>query len=273
MMKGDRNRDEGSADRDARIPMLRLEKYLLDELPSGEKAGLEAEAARDPRLAAALAEMRETRSNLDWLGLRGSLESRSPAAAAGAAHRSGPARVRSSLRGLWERRNDGWGGLGRPKLAWAGAFAVLLLLAPAALAPFKGDSGFRAKGHARAEVVLEIDGAKVVPGGTRSVKDGAVLGFSYRSLKPLYTQIWYREDGGAPSLFDGRSDSSLYWPASSGWTPAPQRIRLEGQWKAQRVIILASPDRIGPEDARKMILGEMKPGKRAGLFTYDLLRP
>jgi hypothetical protein len=39
------------------------------------------------------------------------------------------------------------------------------------------------------------------------------------------------------------------------------------------VIILASPDPIPSGDARRIILGESKPGKQAGLFTYELLRP
>jgi hypothetical protein len=256
MMKA--NRNEPSAAREDRIPMLRLEKYLLNELPPEERARLEEDAARNPRLASSLAEMRESRSALDWQALRGRMEAPAPSLS-----------IFQRLGNRWEA----WLPAPGPKLAWAGAFALLLLLAPAALIPFKGDSGFRAKGHSNPEVVLEIGGSRLAPGERQNVQTGDILGFSYRSIKPLYTQIWYREDGGAPSLFDGRSDSSLFWPASAGWTPAPQRIRLEGEWKIQRVIILASPGRIAPEDARRMVLGELKPKKPAGLFTYDLIRP
>jgi hypothetical protein len=258
---------EPSAGREDRVPLLRLEKYLLNELSSEERAGLEREAARDPRLASSLTQMREARSTLDWQALRGRLE---PLAPVLVAKRAAPSSIFSGL----GKRLDAWfPNPAVPKLAWAGAFGVLLLTLPTVLVPLKSDSGFRAKGHSLAEVVLEIEGSRLAPGQKRNVQAGEILGFSYRSVKPLYTRIWYQEDGGIPSLFDGRSDSSIFWPASSGWSPAPQRIRLEGDWKVQRVIILASPDKFTSEEARRIILGESKPRKPAGLFTYDLVRP
>jgi hypothetical protein len=249
-----------------RISLLRLEKYLRNELSPEARAGLERDAARDARMASALAEMRETQSSLDWQALRGRLEAPAP--------RSEPAAAPTAFFSGLAKRLEAWlPNPTGPKLAWAGALAALLLLLPAVLVPIRSDSGFRTKGHANAEVVLEIDGSRLAPGQKRKVRNGDVLGFSYRSAKPVYARIWYQEDGGAPSLFDGRSDSSIFWPASSGWSPAPQRIRLEGDWKVQRVIILASPDPIPSGDARRIILGESKPGKQAGLFTYELLRP
>jgi hypothetical protein len=261
------NPDESATGREARVSLLRLEKYLLDELTPEERETLEREAARNPRLASSLAEARETRSALDWRGLRARLGPPDPVAVAQSAGLLAfVSRLGKRLEALLPNPTG-------PKLAWAGAFAALFLLVPAVLLPLKSDSGIRAKGHSRAEVVLEVGGSRLSPGQRRHVQAGDILGFSYRSLKPLYTQIWYREDGGVPSLFDGRAESSLFWPASTGWSPAPQRIRLEGDWKIQSVIIVTSHEKISSQDARKIILGEMKPDGYTEISTYDLMRP
>jgi hypothetical protein len=261
------NPSEPATGREERISLLRLEKYLRDELPPGERAKLERDAAQNPLLASSLAEMRETRSALDWRRLRGRLASPDPVAAAQ------PAGLLAFFSRLGKRMEAWLPNPTGPKLAWAGAFALLFLLVPAVLFPLKSDSGIRAKGHAHAEVVLEIGGSRLSPGQKRNVQTGDILGFSYRSIKPIYTQIWYREDGGAPNLFDGRAESSLFWPASTGWSPAPQRIRLEGDWKNQSVIIVTSREKITAEDARRIILGEMKPNGHTELLTYDLMHP
>jgi hypothetical protein len=266
MMNQHPDPDQPAAVRDDRISLLRLEKYLLNELSSEERAGMERAVAENPRLASSLAEMQETNSTLDWQGLRSRLEVPAPATVAKPSA--------ASFIPDFRKRLDAWlPNPTQPKLAWAGAFAVLFLLIPAILLPIKSGFEIRAKGGSHAEVVLEIGGSRLAPGQMQNVQAGDILGFSYRSANPIYTQIWYREDGGEPNLFDGRSDSNLFWPASSGWSTAPQRIRLDGDWKVQRIVILASPEKIAAEDARRIILGDLKPKKQAGVFTYDLVRP
>lgn len=263
-MKPDRS-DSGSPLRPGTpISNLRVERYLLGEMDGEERNLFERDASADPLLAASLLRARETSSPLEWDRLRRRLPL--PTAAAGTA-------TRSDAIARWIKAR--FIAPSRSALAWGGALAALLLLIPIldlrAIRP--GEDGMRAKGGARPEILLEIQGEKLAPGQRRAVQSGDIIGFFYRSSKPLYTQIWYVEDLGSPALFDGRPDSSLFWPATSAWISAPQRIRLEGEWKSQKVMILASREILRAQDAQRILRGREKAAGGAELFTYDLYQP
>jgi hypothetical protein len=117
---------------------------------------------------------------------------------------------------------------------------------------------------------LEIAGARVPVGARSAAKSGDVLEFVYRSAKPLYAQVWYIEDDGVPSRFEGKDDAGLYWPSTSAWVKAPQRIRLDGQWKAQRIVVLASSKSIPDDDVQPILSGRKRPGPGIHLYTFNL---
>jgi hypothetical protein len=245
-----------------RISLLRIQRYLIDDLPSDERVSLEYEIRQNPELAEYLEEIKSSKSALEWPTLRSQLSELPPLNHG----ESFLAKLRNYIVYLLPEPTPA-------RLSWAGAFAVLFLLLPAVFLKIQPDSGFRAKGNSHTEIILEVGGHRMTKGQKRHVNSGEILTFSYRSVKPIFTQIWYQEDGGSASLFDGSDDISLLWPASSNWAKPVQRIRLEGNWKVQRVLILVSLEKITGDEARKLITGERKPKKDSEVFTYDLLQP
>ncbi|MDB5047214.1 MAG: hypothetical protein JWO30_285 [Fibrobacteres bacterium] len=243
------------------ISFLKMEKAILGEATAQERVQLERELARDDGLNEYFAEMKATRSSRDWPHLRRLL----PASV------SREAGLGTTLAGWLETL------LPRPSrsvMAWSAAFAmVLLLVLPVTWVRMQEESGLRSKGGSRPEVNVEVGGVRLAPGQSLHVKNGDILTFSYRSAKPFYSQIWYAEDSGVPSHFEGKEEASLYWPPASSWKKAPQRIRLEGNWKVQRILILASPESAPGADVGRVLSGQEKPKQGSYLFTFDLLQP
>ena len=257
---GMRGADGGTAS------FLRIEKALLGELDAVEKARFEADLETDPVLRARYHEARARTSPLSWEKVRAALPDPSGIAPRPEARRA-PARAGRGERALaWLDRV--LPRFPRPALALGGCLLLLL-----ALLPFTGrDAGFRAKGGAKPQVALEVDGVRVPPGDTYPVKSGAILTFAYRSPGPLFVQIWYSEDGSAPGRFDGKGEDDLRWPAHPDWTYAPQRIQLDGAWKSQRVIIVTSSRPLGPSRAASLAAGRHARGE-ASVFTFELGQP
>ncbi|GEM_PF-4062369 len=261
-MKPDTEQPGGSESPKARISLLTVEKQLLGELSPKQSAALEKDIRSNPGLAAYVEDLKRSESPLDWTQVRSRLGQREPLKTPD----SFLAVLTSRLDSLFPKPTH-------PKLAWAGIFGLLcVFLVPALISP-KRVLEFRSKGSGRPEIVLEVSDAKMLPGESGNVKSGDVMTFTYRSVKPLYTQIWYTEDGGAPSLFDGRKDNSLFWPASSSWEKAPQRIVLEGNWKRQHIVVLASPTAISMDRADRILSGSEKSHEPITVFTYELLQP
>jgi hypothetical protein len=251
------------------VSFLRMEKHLLGEDSPRERAALEQELAADPERAAYFRKMRETRNPLDWSRLSARLH---PAPARRGAAEDG------GKRGSLAETAAGWLDAllsfpSRSAMAWSAAFAVLLLVLPVSWMATHQESGLRSKGSAAPEISLEIGGTRLAPGQTRHVTTGEILTFAYRSVKPLYAQIWYSEDDGAPVHFEGKDETSLFWTPSSAWQTAPQRIRLEGDWRTQRILILASPKPVSGDEARRILTGNAEPGKGASILTFDLVQP
>ncbi|HKP94117.1 MAG TPA: hypothetical protein VJ385_00030 [Fibrobacteria bacterium] len=251
--------------RNGRISFLRLEKYLLNELSPGQRMGLEAEAKTDDELSGYIRDMRKIKTPFNWLRLYSRLMGPQPASG-----RSNPRPLFTSL--------SEWVSCLLPKpsrsvLAWGGSLAVVLLVVPVLFLSSRTAFELRSKGASRPDIALEVSGARIAAWGKCHVKPGDILTFSYRSAKPLFTQIWYMEDSGTPSLFEGRADASLNWEPTSGWRTAPQRIRLEGNWKLQRVVILASRKAISEGAASRIVSGDMKSTGDVDVFSYDLIQP
>lgn len=261
-MKPDNERPGGAEAHKARISLFCLEKHLLGELSPNQSAELENEVLNNPGLSAYIENLKRRESPLDWIRVQRRLDQRESL------------KESDSFLAVLARRLDAlFPKPTHPKLAWAGIFGLLFFfLVPALISP-KRVAELRSKGGGRPEIVLDVGGAKILPGDTGNVKSGDVMTFSYRSNKPIYIQTWYTEDGGTPSVFDGRKDNSLFWPASSAWANAPQRIVLEGKWKRQRIVVLASPNAIPMDRADRILSGSEKPHEHVDVFTYELMQP
>jgi hypothetical protein len=236
-----------------------MERALLGELGPAEQACFEADMASDPELRRAYREAASRASRLDWEHIRSALP-------------PDPKAARPSVRGnggLWARLDALFPRIPGPIYA----LSACLLLA-AAMLPFLagGERGLRAKGSMRPQVALEADGVRVSGQGAFRVGEGAILTFAYRSPGPLRAQIWYSEDGAAPRRFDGKEEEELLWPASPEWGQAPQRIQLEGSWKTERIIILASPRPIPAPRAAALAASGRTDGE-VSVFTFTLGRP
>jgi hypothetical protein len=249
---------QGEGNGKPRVSLLHLEKYLLNELSPEERLDVESQAAQDGAVGEYLARMKTEVSPLTWSKVRMQAQERRGV------------EVSDFFSAAMRRLSSLFSGPARPLLAWGGVMALLLVLVPVSL--HRG-GGLRAKGSGQAEVSLQVDGAAVAPGREAHVQSGGILTFSYRSVFPLFAQIWYLEDGGAPSAFEGKGDVSLSWPASSSWTLAQQRIRLEGDWKAQRVIVVTSRNPLSRDEGLKLLSGASKPGKGERMFSFNLLQP
>lgn len=261
-MKPDTERPGGAEASKARISLFSLEKQLLGELSPKQSAALGNEVRTNPELSAYIENLKRRESPLDWIRVQRRLDQRESL------------KESDSFLAVMARRLDAlFPKPTHPKLAWAGVLGLLFIfLVPALLFP-KRVAELRSKGGGRPEIVLEAGDAKMLPGESGNVESGDVMIFSYRSNKPIYTQIWYTEDGGKPSVFEGRKDNSLFWPATSGWSKAPQRIVLEGNWKRQRIVVLASPNAIPMDRADRILSGSEKSHKHVDVFTYELMQP
>jgi hypothetical protein len=242
-----------------RLSFLRMEKHRMGELSADESAEVAAEISGGADAALYQSSMDENKSSLTWAQLRRRIN-----------EEENPGRMSGLL-----ARLDAW--LPRPSravMAWGGALCLLLLVLPVALMTRTSETGgLRAKGSGRAEVLLSVGDREAASGQTLHSKSGDVLTFSYRSIQPVFAQIWYVEDGSAPAPFAGKEDEALSWPASSSWRKAPQRIMLDGNWKSERVIIVTSTQRLQAEDARRLASGGEKPKKGAEVFIYELSQP
>jgi hypothetical protein len=255
------------------VSFLRMEKLLLGEASPRERAALERELAANPARASYFRKMRETRNPMDWSRLEARLDP-VPARTAAAHDRCKEPKRRSFAETSAAWLNSVLPFPSRPAMGWSMAFAALLLVLPVSWMSLRQEeSGLRFKGAAVPEISLEVGGTRIAPGQTRHVTSGEILTFAYRSVKPLYAQVWYSEDDGAPVHFEGKDETSLFWSPASAWQTAPQRIRLEGNWRTQRILILASPKPVSGEDARRILTGNAKPGKGASILTFDLVQP
>lgn len=250
------------------VSFLRMEKLLLGEASPRERAALEQELAADPARAAYFRKMRETRIPMDWDHLCAKLNPSPRRVAAADGRKRGPFAkpIAAWLNSILPFPS-------RSAMALTAAFAALLVALPVSWMAAHREPTLRFKGAAAPEISIEVAGTRVAPGQTRHVTPGEILTFAYRSVKPLYAQIWYSEDDGAPVRFEGKDETSLFWSPASAWQTAPQRIRLEGDWRTQRIFILASPKPVSGEDARRILTGNAKPGKGASILTFDLVQP
>jgi hypothetical protein len=245
-----------------KISNLRAERYLLGELTAADQLSFELEIRENPELSAYISELKGISSRLNWEQIRNQLPVENVV--------NQPNSESFSMIKWLDRFLPKTSG---PVLRWGGALAMVLLLTPF-LWQFNSETfGLRSKGKASPEIKLEIGGKQLEAGQRQSAFSGDIMTFSYRSSKPIYTQIWYVEDLGTLSLFDGRTDSSLFWPATSSWKHAPQRIRLEGDWKSQKVIIITSQKPIHLEDAQRILKGDQKENGHTEIFTYELYQP
>lgn len=251
-----------SGDGSNRIPFLRLEKYLLDEVSLRQKKQVEEDASKNPDIAASLSDLPKMKSALGWQQIKNQLPPSIP-----------ETDNRTLVEIVKHRLGEKIRVPSKPMMAWAGALVLLVVMAPILISQYVGSPDIRFKGKNHPEIILEVDGQPIPHGKTRSVAPGGVLSFSYRTPNPLFIQVWYSDDGGPPELFAGKEDANLSWAASSSWQKPPQRIRLEGNWKDQRVMILSSTKMIPMEEARRIILDEAKPKAGAEVFTYYLKQP
>ncbi|MEO6096432.1 MAG: hypothetical protein ABIW76_12315 [Fibrobacteria bacterium] len=276
------------------LSFLRMEKFLLGEASPRERAVLEQELSADPKRAVYFRKMRETRNPMNWSRLSARLHIDPATIAAGERRDVGSEAERNEskerrermdrklqnvhARGSFPETAAAWLNSilpfpSRSAMAWSVAIAVVLVVLPVSWMATHRESALRFKGSAIPEISLEIGGSRIAPGQTRHVTTGEILTFAYRSGKPLYAQIWYSEDNGSPVHFEGKDETSLFWTPASAWQTAPQRIRLEGDWRTQRILILASPKPVSGEDARRILTGNAKPGKGESILTFDLVQP
>lgn len=252
-----------------RPSFLKSEKYLLNELSEAEKKDFEKQLENDPEAQAHLNNLATTQSKLSWNEMKQKIALSSEAETV--SRKRVQKQVHSTslpdkLQSLFDKAFS-------PRLALAGSFILLLTLLPIFYLTTQPENGFRSKGRGIPEVILAIHNQNLVSGKSVSAITGDVLTFSYRSTKPLYTQIWYSEDKSAPQLFDGRKDSSILWPASSSWAIPSQRIQLEGNWKTQQVYIVTSLSKLTNEKAKQFLLLEEKPSSEIHIFSYTLNQP
>jgi hypothetical protein len=257
-MIGDPENSMPSGAGSPRVSFLRMEKYQLGELTAEQRLQVEREVRENANAATYARAMKETQGTLSWLRLRKSL-----------AAENGP----GFLASLWARLDAVLPRPSRAALAWGGALCMLLLILPVSMISRTGGTGLRAKGSSRPEITLEVGDHALSAGQSGHARPGDILTFSYRSAKPLFVQVWYVEDGGSPNAFEGKAETALSWPASSKWQKARQRIMLDGNWKTERVLIVASPERISAEQARRLVFGSDKPKGGVEVFAYDLLQP
>lgn len=238
-----------------RVSLHELDKYLQGELPAEQARAIEALERSDARVREYLEGMRRLDPPLAWNSLRDRAEAEALRRQPGALDR---------IKG-WLAPN--------PRLGLALLMVLAVSIVPFLYGPGTEGNGLRAKGGKGAEIVLTVDGEEIASGKSATAASGSLIGFSYRSITPLHVQGWFIEDEGAPEPFSGPDGRSLVWPAVSAWTPAPQRIRLEGQWKRQRILVLASG---APIDSAKARAAAADPGAGpAGIrtFVFDLIHP
>ncbi len=246
----------------SRIPLFKIDSLLNGELEEGEARALREQIEASPKAKAYFDHQKTLRSALTWADLRRAVE----------------ADKRSGLRG-WFRYltrfpqgpiRSRWR---RPTFA-SGIFALLALAMVwwNVRDPFGTSTGsrFTAKGGPFAEAQLQVRGQAYPAGSLVSAGPGDTLDFMYRSGDTAYAQVWYKEEGGELRSFTGKDPRGFVLPPATAWTPAPQRILLDGAWRRQEVWIVLSPGSLAPEGVRQAISG--RAGNGVKVLPFRLTR-
>lgn len=247
----------------SRISLRKIDALLSGELGEEESSRLREEINASPQAKAYVDRQKTLRSTLTWNGIRQAVE----------------ADKRSGLKG-WFRgfspfpigsiRSRG------PGLAFASVALALLTLGTAwwkmhdAGGTLAGQR-FTAKGIRFAEAQLQVGGQGYPAGSLIAAGPGDTLGVTYRSGDTVYVQVWYQEENGDLRAFPGKDPRGFALPPVTAWTPAPQRILLEGEWRRQEVWIVLSPGTLKTERVREAIRsGRSAPG--ITVLAYRLAR-
>jgi hypothetical protein len=232
----------------ARISLRQIDALLNGELEPEEASRLREAIEGSPVAKGYLERQQGLRPGPDWERMRLALERRR-AGRMGAARDLGLAWFRAAM----PRVNAVHG----VRVAMGIAGLAVLILVPAlwwAHAPAdRGGDRLTAKGSGTAEMRLEIHGRDFAAGTAIPASPGDTLGFTYRSADTLNVQAWYREDDGDTLSFAGRDAAGFALPPVTAWTPAPETIRLEGEWRRQEVWLVLSREPLDAARAREAL--------------------
>lgn len=256
------------------VSLWEIERLLLGEIQGSEAEALHRRIADTPDLKAYMERVQDQGPRRTFADFQRLKRERAAVPQAVDKHKG-----RNAGSALWE-----WlAGLARPlpgpRLAYGMAFAALVGVTVYLYPSFHPDQQtavmdgpYQAKGGDDLEILLKVAGEEVETGESQEAQAGDTLAFSYRSPKSRHVSIWYREDGGALMPFADPSHVAAPWDAATRWTPAPQRILLEGSWKHQEVWVVSGARPLSPDEVKALVEGRKGSDKLGKTYLFRLVQ-
>ena len=86
-----------------------------------------------------------------------------------------------------------------------------------------------------------------------NVTPGDTLAFVYRSGKPIYVQVWYRDDGGDLFAYIENSGTSYYMAPATNWTSLAHKVVLDSSWNSESLYLIYSPNEFTSNNIKRLL--------------------
>lgn len=257
MQSGENRPGEGPEEKNS---LWRLDRLIDGEITFTDKQDATRSGLDSPLASSYLADPPQMDLDAGWRRLQAGIRARPPD---GEAYRN-PSRPVSSGWFAWLGR--------RPGIALAALPLVGGLVFLSLTTTTDTTQGFRSKGGGKVEVRMKINGKEYAPGASIPAKAGDTAYILYRAPEPAHVSIWYRQDQGETRELEGERPER--WPASLAWKIAPQAALLDGEWREQRVWVLASSDSLTSKESMNILSGREKgPSSHADSFLLHRIAP